>query len=160
MSRDRPGFGEMILYLSVVWGPSSNKSILLCFYSIKIYFCFLLWLQGKGFTTKADPHKSQPGFAVILVYASLHVSNELYMLEKILLQFIQFWWMKIQLFPFFLLTGKGEVPWTCHWKIWEHANGFYRNVKGRKSWKSCCKSVKIRCSWETGTGECDSVKCF
>lgn len=40
MGRNRPGFGEMNPYLSV-WGQSSNKSVLVCFYSSN--FCFLLW---------------------------------------------------------------------------------------------------------------------
>lgn len=135
----------MIPYLSIVWGSGSNTSILVCFYSSD--FCFLLWLQVENFTTKADPHKNPSGFAVILVHVSLHASNKIYMLL-----YIQFWWMKIQPCPFFLLTGKGEVPWASHWRIWEHANGFYWNVKGRKSWKSYCKSVKISCSWETAQG--------
>lgn len=102
----------MIPYLSIVWGPSSNKSVLVCFYSNDFYF--LLWLQVKGFTTKADPHKSPPGFAVILVHASLCVSNEIYMLEKILLQVILFWWMKIQQFSFF---WQGKVK--CHEQVTE-----------------------------------------
>lgn len=71
MGRDRPGFGEMIPYLSLVWGPSSNKSVLVCFYSSD--FCFLLWLQVEGFRTKADSHKISHGFVVIQVHASLHV---------------------------------------------------------------------------------------
>lgn len=33
MGRDRPDFGKMIPYLSIVWGPGSNKSVLVCFYS-------------------------------------------------------------------------------------------------------------------------------
>lgn len=59
----------MIPYVSIVWGPRSNKSVLVCFYSSD--FCFLpLWPHVEDFTTKTDPHKSPPGFAVILVHAT------------------------------------------------------------------------------------------
>lgn len=85
MGRDRPDYGEIIPYLSIVWGPSSTKSALVCFCSSD--FCSLLGLQVEGLARKADPYNSLPSFAVTLVCASLHVSGETYKLEKIWLQF-------------------------------------------------------------------------
>lgn len=142
--------------LPALWGLGSAQCVLMSF-SLQ---CFCSLFHSKGWISL------KVGLLMELLHTNLvlqrYTGVPVFQMEQ-MCNLVSWWlwkWGNWQMKTgniLFFLTGKTEVPRTSHWKIREHASSFHWNAKGRKSWKSYCKSLKVTSSWDTSTGECDSV---